>query len=89
MKFSLVSGAAALALVLGTAAAFAQTQSPMNNQGSAYNPNEKAPPAVYGQDSVGGASANKNKNGYSSGSAQSPQGGQMANDSDSSQKKSQ
>jgi hypothetical protein len=87
MKFSLVSSAAAIALVLGSGAAFAQTTT---NQGSAYNPNVKAPSAVYGQDTLAGASANKNKQGYSQNNSQSPQGGQMSQDSsDSSQKKSQ
>jgi hypothetical protein len=75
MKFSIVSGVAALALALSTAAAFAQTQSgstAQNNWTHEYNPGSKG--QVFGPYDGGSANAKKTTPGqptYDQGSAQS------------------
>ncbi len=73
MRFSIISGVAATVLALSAAAAFAQGQPGTPNQPTwtnEYNPNLKPP--AFGQDSLGGANANKSNTGkYSQGSAQS------------------
>jgi hypothetical protein len=43
MKVNIITGVVAIGLALGTAAAFAQTQTGSTGQGSAYNPNIKPP----------------------------------------------
>lgn len=77
MKFSIVSGVAALALALSSAAAFAQTQSEstaQNNWTHEYNPGSKG--QVFGPYDGGTANAKKTTPGqpggtYDQGSAQS------------------
>jgi hypothetical protein len=88
MKLNIVSGVVAMALALSTVAAFAQTgSSAQPNQGTAYNPAVKPPPAVFGNDSMGSAAAQKKPPGpqgvvgqYDMGGAQSetPSAGQSA-----------
>jgi hypothetical protein len=77
MKFSIVGGVAVLALALGTAAAFAQTQSGStgpHNWTHGYNPGQGQ---VFGPYDSGAANAKKTTPGqpggtYDQGSAQSP-----------------
>lgn len=73
MKMNIITGVVAMALALSTAAAFAQTgPSAQPNQGTAYNPSVKPPPAVYGNESMGSATAQQKPGGqYDQGSAQS------------------
>jgi hypothetical protein len=76
MKFSIISGVAAVALALGTATAFAQTQSGSNgphNWSRGYNPGQGQ---VFGPYDSGAANAKKTTPGqpggaYDQGSAQS------------------
>lgn len=58
MKAKIISGVVAVALTLGTAAAFAQSSIGQQNQGSA-SAHTPGPQGVVGQYDMGGASANK------------------------------
>jgi hypothetical protein len=59
MKAKIISGVAAVALTLSTAAAFAQTSIGQQNQGSASAQKTPGPQGVVGQYDMGGASAQK------------------------------